>query len=157
MISRALAGGLLATFVLTTMIRVSTEAGLTRLDLALILGTVVTQNRRKARAIGSFFHFALGLVFALAYALLFRAIGWSSWWLGALVGVVHTLLVSTVLINIVLPVVHPLMGTPETAASEVALIEPPGFLMRNYGPHTFLVTLVAHVMYGAILGWVVRT
>jgi hypothetical protein len=156
MIARALAGGLLATFVLTTTIRLATEAGLTRLDLALILGTLVTQNRRKARAIGSAFHLAIGLVVALGYALLFRSIGWSAWWLGALLGIVHTLLISTVLINELLPVVHPLMGTPETAAHEIALIEPPGFLMLNYGPHTFLVTLVAHVLYGAILGWIVR-
>jgi hypothetical protein len=48
------------------------------------------------------------------------------------------------------------MGTPETAANEVALVEPPGFLMLNYGRNTFLVMLVAHIAYGAIVGWAVR-
>jgi hypothetical protein len=45
------------------------------------------------------------------------------------------------------------MGTPETAANEVVLIEPPGFLMLNYGRNTFVVTIAAHVAYGAIIGW----
>jgi hypothetical protein len=28
--------------------------------------------------------------------------------------------------------------------------------MRNYGRNTFLVSLVAHLAYGAIVGWAVR-
>jgi hypothetical protein len=51
---------------------------------------------------------------------------------------------ATVLVNELLPVVHPRMATTDTAANQYALIEPPGFLMRNYGPTTF-VTLVAHI------------
>ncbi len=83
-------------------------------------------------------------------------LGWSSWWLGALFGAVHAVFVGTVIINVLLPVVHPLMGTPDTAANEAALIEPPGFLMGNYGRNTFLVSLVAHVMFGAIVGGTFR-
>ena len=56
------------------------------------------------------------------------------------------------LVNVLLPVVHPRMATPDTAANEITLIEPPGFLMLNYGRSTFLVTLVAHIAYGAIVG-----
>jgi hypothetical protein len=48
------------------------------------------------------------------------------------------------------------MGTPETSASEHALIEPPGFLMLNYGRSTFVITLLAHVAFGAVVGWAVR-
>ena len=44
------------------------------------------------------------------------------------------------------------MGTSLTAAGSVALLEPPGFLMLNYGARTPLVTLVAHIAYGAIVG-----
>ena len=32
------------------------------------------------------------------------------------------------------------------------LLEPPGFLVRNYGSMTPWVLLFAHVMYGAMLG-----
>ena len=56
----------------------------------------------------------------------------------------------------ILPVIHRRIGTPETAANEIALIEPPGFLMLNYGRNTFVVTLVSHAVYGAIVGWAVR-
>jgi uncharacterized membrane protein YdcZ (DUF606 family) len=152
-IGRELAGGVLGTFVLTTIIHVASEAGLTRMDFALILGTVVTQQRRKARALGYLFHFGLGLVFALGYGALFAALDRSSWQLGLLFGILHAIFISTVGVNVLLPVVHPLMGTPETSANEVALIEPPGFLMLNYGRSTFLVSLVAHMAFGAIVGW----
>ena len=64
--------------------------------------------------------------------------------------------VSTVVVNVLLPAVHPRIGTPETAANEVALIEPPGFLMLNYGRSTFLITLAAHVLYGIIVGLAVK-
>jgi hypothetical protein len=139
--------------VLTTIIRTASELGLTRLDFALILGTLVTQKRRKARALGYFFHVALGIVFAFGYGALFLLLGQSSWWLGALFGILHAVFISTVAVNVLLPVVHPLMGTPETAANSVAFIEPPGFLMLNYGRNTFLITLVSHMAFGAIVGW----
>ncbi len=58
--------------------------------------------------------------------------------------------------NVLLPAVHPRMATPDTAADEITLVEPPGFLMLNYGRSTFLVTLAAHVAYGALIGLIVR-
>lgn len=58
----------------------------------------------------------------------------------------------TVLVNILLSLVHPRMGTPLTSAPDVALLEPPGFLMLNYGLATPIVTLVAHLAYGAVVG-----
>jgi hypothetical protein len=147
-----LAGGFIGTLVLTTMLRGASELGWTRMDLAFLLGTAVTDHRRKAKAIGYIVHFVLGLGFAFVYAVCFAAAGGSSWWLGALFGALHALFVSTVLVNVLLPVVHPRMGTPDTAANEVTLIEPPGFLMLNYGRNTFLITLAAHIAYGAIVG-----
>jgi hypothetical protein len=155
-LSSELAGGLLGTLALTTMVRAASEMRLTRMDLALLLGTVVTEDRRKAKAIGYVLHFVFGIIFAFAYGAFFVMIGRSTWWLGAMVGVVHSVFNASVLINVLLPVVHPLMGTPETAANEVALIEQPGFLMLNYGRSTFVVTLAAHVVYGAIVGSIVR-
>jgi len=152
----SLAGGLLGTLVLTTMLRGASELGFTRMDLPFLLGTSVTEDRRRAKVYGYLFHFALGLGFAIVYGMCFAAIQRSGWWLGALVGALHALFTSTVLVNIILPVIHKRVGTPETAADEIALIEPPGFLMLNYGRSTFLVTLVAHLAYGAIVGWAVR-
>jgi hypothetical protein len=155
-IGSAVAGGFVGTLVFTTMIKAATEVRLTRMDLPLLLGTAVTENRRKARAIGYVFHFIFGVAFAQAYVEFFEIIGRSSWWIGALLGALHAIFTATVLVNVLLPVVHPRMATPETAANEIALIEPPGFLMLNYGRSTFLVSLAAHVAYGAIVGWAAR-
>jgi hypothetical protein len=152
----AIAGGFLGTLVLTTIVRATSEFGLTRMDLALLLGTTVTENRRKARAIGYAIHFVVGPIFALGYAALFVALGHHSWWIGALFGALHAVFTGTVLANVILPLLHPRIATTDTAANEVSLIEPPGFLMRNYGPNTFLIALVAHVAFGAIVGWAVR-
>jgi hypothetical protein len=155
-LGRVLTGGFAGTVVLTTIVNAASERGLTRMDLPFLLGTAVTDDRRKARAIGYALHFATGLLFAFPYAMLFAVLGYSSWWLGALLGALHAVFVGTILVNVLLPVVHPLMGTPETAANEIALIEPPGFLMLNYGRNTFLVLLAAHIAYGAVVGWVIR-
>jgi hypothetical protein len=152
----ALAGGFIGTMLLTTMIRAASELGWTRMDLAFLLGTMITDHRRKAKAIGYALFFAFGLAFALIYAACFAGIGSSGWRLGALFGALHAVFVCTVVVNVLLPVVHPRIGTPETAADEVALIEPPGFLMLNYGRSTFLITLAAHIAYGIIVGLAVR-
>jgi hypothetical protein len=155
-IASAIVGGVLGTLVFSTLVKAASEMALTRMDLPLLLGTAVTDNRRTARAYGFLFHFALGVLFAIGYAELFAIVGRSSWWTGALLGALQAVFTSTVLVNVLLPIVHPRMATVETAANEVALIEPPGFLMLNYGRNTFVVTLVAHMAYGAIVGWVVR-
>lgn len=44
------------------------------------------------------------------------------------------------------------MGSIWSDASETPLLEPPGFMLSNYGRHTALVTLLGHVAYGAIVG-----
>ena len=152
----AIAGGFLGTLVLTTIVKATSELGLTRMDLALLLGTTVTENRRKARAIGYAIHFVVGPIFALGYAALFIALGHHSWWMGAIFGALHAVFTSTVLANVILPLLHPRIATADTAANEVSLIEPPGFLMLNYGRNTFLIALVAHIAFGAIVGWAVR-
>ncbi len=156
MIASAFAGGFLGTLAFSILVKAASEMGLTRMDFSLLLGTAVTENRRKARAIGFVFHLILGVLFAMAYGGFFAIVGHGSWRLGALLGALHAIFTSTVLVNVLLPIVHPRMATPDTAANEIALIEPPGFLMLNYGRSTFLVTLIAHIAYGAIVGLVVR-
>jgi len=156
-IGAAIAAGFVATLVMTTIGRAASEYGLTRMDLAFLLGTTVTENRRKARAIGYVFHFLIGIVFAAAYAWFFRLVGSASWEIGALLGALHAVFNGTVLVNVLLPVVHPRIGTPETAANQIALVEPPGFLMLNYGRSTFVVMLVAHIAYGAVVALIISS
>lgn len=148
----ALAGGFAGTLVLTTALRTANELKLTRIDLPFLLGTALTANRTRAKALGYLLHFAFGLLFALAYYAIFLAIHHSGWWLGAAFGAAHGLFASTALVNVLLPLVHPRMGSPLTGADTSALLEPPGFLMRNYGPQTPLATVLAHIAYGTIVG-----
>jgi len=148
----ALAGGFVGTLVLTTGLRTANELGLTRIDLPFLLGTAVTGDRARAKAVGYLMHLAAGELFALLYYALFAALGTSGWLLGAAFGLLHGVVSATALVNILLPAVHPRMGSSLSAAGNSPLLEAPGFLMRNYGRGTLVATLVAHVAYGAIVG-----
>ena len=152
MIWGAIVGGLAGTVVLTTILRAASELGVTRMDIPFLLGTAVTADRVHAKAIGYALHFVFGLIFALAYYAIFRVIGRSGFLLGAGFGLVHALFAGSALVNILLPVVHPRMGTTFDAAGSAPLLEPPGFLLVNYVRQTLLATLLAHVAYGAIVG-----
>jgi hypothetical protein len=148
----ALAGGFVGTLVLTTALRAANELGLTRVDLPFLLGTAVTRDRARAKALGYLMHVAAGELFALVYFAIFTAIDTSGWLLGALFGLLHGIVSATALVNVLLPVVHPRMGSALSAADSSPLLEPPGFLMRNYGRGTPIATLLAHIAYGAIVG-----
>jgi hypothetical protein len=148
----AIAGGFVGTVVLTTGLRACSELHLTRMDIPFLLGTAFSADRTRAKALGYLLHFVAGLVFALAYYAVFRAIGEASWWLGALFGIAHGLFAGTALVNVLLPAVHPRMGTSTTAADASPLLEPPGFLLLNYGGTTPLATVLVHIAYGAIVG-----
>jgi hypothetical protein len=148
----AVAGGFVGTLVLTTALRAASELRLSRMDLPFLLGTAFTADRVRAKALGYVLHFVAGQAFALIYLAVFSAIGRSGFALGALFGLLHGVFAGTALVNVLLPVVHPRMGTSLTAADSQPLLEPPGFLMLNYGSRTPLVSAAAHVAYGAIVG-----
>jgi hypothetical protein len=152
MIWGAIVGGVVGTIVLTTLLRAASELGLTRMDLPFLLGTAVSDDRVRAKAIGYALHFVFGLLFALAYYAIFVVIGRSGFLLGALFGLVHALFAGTALVNVLLPVVHRRMGTGFDAAGSAPLIEPAGFLLLNYGKQTPTATILAHLAYGAIVG-----
>jgi hypothetical protein len=148
----ALAGGAVGTIVLTSGLRVAQELGWTRMDIPLLLGTVFTDRRGPASVIGYLVHFVNGLLFALAYYAVFRAVDHAGWLFGAALGLVHASLAGGALLTVLLPAVHPRMGSPWSDAEETPLLEAPGFLLMNYGRRTLVWTLVGHVVYGAIVG-----
>ncbi|HET9772365.1 MAG TPA: hypothetical protein VFS16_15830 [Acidimicrobiia bacterium] len=147
-----MAGGFVGTLVLTTLLRGASELRVTRIDLPFLLGTIVTADRRRAKALGYLLHFFFGFFFALGYYAVFEASGRAGWLPGAALGLVHGLFTATALVNVLLPVVHPRMGTALSSIGSEALLEPPGFLMLNYGRGSPLASLVAHVAYGTLVG-----
>jgi hypothetical protein len=143
--------GLLATAVLTAVLLLAQLAGWTRLSLPLLLGTVATEDPDRARVVGFFLHLASGQVFALFYALTFALVGWSSWWLGAVLGAAHGFMALAVAVPL-LPGVNRRIASERAGPSAGAVLEPPGPFALNYGKETPAVAFVAHVAYGAALG-----
>jgi hypothetical protein len=151
-VEAAMIGGLAGTFILTTVLRGASELRLTRIDLPFLLGTAITADRQRAKLVGYLLHFVVGLLFSLAYYVGFVGLERAGWLLGAGFGVIHGLFAMTALVNILLPVVHPRMASSSSSVDSAALLEAPGFLMLNYGRATPFVNLVAHAVYGAIVG-----
>jgi hypothetical protein len=143
--------GLVATTALTAVLIAAQMAGLTRLDLPLVLGTTVTEDPDKARVAGFFMHLIAGQGFALGYASIFALVGEARWWLGALLGGLHVAIALLVLLPL-LPGVHPRMASHRAGPASTAALEPPGLLALNYGTQTPAVSVAAHLVYGAVLG-----
>jgi hypothetical protein len=148
----ALAGGVVGTIVLTTGLRAAQELGLTRMDIPLLLGTAFSANRSRASVIGYALHFVNGVLFSLGYAGIFLAVDEAGWLFGLALGAAHAAVAGGGLVNLALPAIHPRMATPWTDAEETPLLEPPGFMLMNYGHATAAVTVALHLAYGAIVG-----
>lgn len=147
--------GVAATAALTALLIAAQMAGLTRLDIPLLLGTIVTEDPDRARVAGFFLHLGFGQMFALGYALGFAVLGIATWWLGALFGLLHVAIALTVIIPL-LPGVHPRLASERAGPETRTVLEPPGMLALNYGRETPLVSVVAHIMYGIVLGLLVN-
>ncbi len=150
-IGSVLLAGFCATLVLTSCLAASQGLGLSRLSLPLVLGAAFSPDRQRANLIGFVLHMVNGWLFALVYALAFESLRRANWWLGAGFGLVQALFILTVVMPL-LPALHPRMAGEDYGPSPTRQLEPPGFLALNYGRHTPLATLIAHLLYGAILG-----
>lgn len=143
--------GFAGTTILTTILRACQAFGLTRMDLPLILGLMVTRDRDRAKTYGFFMHLMNGWIFSLIYAAFFETLGRATWWIGAAIGLVHALFVLVVGLPVI-PGLHPRMATDARGPEPTRELEPPGFMAVNYGRRTPLVTILAHLVFGAILG-----
>ena len=143
--------GFASTVVLTSILAASQGLGMTRMNLPYLLGTMFTPNRDRAKLLGSLLHFVNGWIFSLIYVAAFHAWNQASWWLGALVGLVHGTFVLTVLMA-VLPSLHPRMANEQQGPTVVRQLEPPGFLALHYGVQTPLSVIASHIIFGAIIG-----
>jgi hypothetical protein len=81
----------------------------------------------------------------------FHAWDRSSWWLGAIIGLVHGAFVLTAGMRI-MPGLHPRMASEQQGPTVSRQLEPPGFLALNYGIRTPTTVVVAHLVFGATLG-----
>src|SRR5574342_234266 len=116
--------GLVATTILTASMIVAQMIGLTRLDLPLLLGAIVTPDPDRARVAGFFIHLGIGQGFAFGYAATFALLGRATWWLGGLLGLLHAAVALTVLVPL-LAGVHPRMASARAGPASTAVLEPP--------------------------------
>jgi hypothetical protein len=143
--------GFASTVVLTSLMAASQGLGLTRISLPYMLGTMLTPSRDQAKVVGFGFHLVNGWIFSLFYIWAFHSFGRATWWLGAIIGFVHASFVLTAGMRF-LPGLHPRMASERQGPTVVRQLEPPGILALNYGFQTPLTILVAHLIFGAILG-----
>jgi hypothetical protein len=150
-IEQVLVGGLIATIAMTTIMYGSQGMGLSRLSLPFLLGTSLSADRQRAVILGFGLYVSGGWLFAFLYFLVFFHLGGARWWTGALLGLSHGLFLLTVMLPLA-PYVHPRMASEYDGPCDNWQLEPPGFLGLHYGYRTPLVTLLAHVIYGTVLG-----
>ncbi len=143
--------GFVATVVLTTLMAASQALHLTRMSLPYMLGTMLTPSRDRAKLYGFGIHVVNGWIFSLLYVLAFEAWGRASVPRGAAIGVVHAAFVLTAGMQI-LPGLHPRMASEAQGPTVTRQLEPPGFLALHYGVRTPVSVLVAHAVFGAVLG-----
>jgi hypothetical protein len=121
------------------------------MDIPMMLGTIFVEDPDRARVLGSLMHLVNGQFFALFYASGFALLNVATWWLGGLFGLLHGVAALTLIIPL-LPGIHPRMASDRTGPSRDVTLEPPGLFALNYGRATAAVTLIAHVVYGSLLG-----
>lgn len=143
--------GFAGTVVLTTLMAASQGLGLTRMNLPYMLGTMFTADRDRAKLIGFLVHFLNGWLFASIYAAAFESWRRATWWLGAAIGAVHAAFVLLAAMPM-LPAMHPRMASEQQGPTPTRQLEPPGFLGLNYGYRTPLSVVLAHLLYGVMLG-----
>jgi hypothetical protein len=124
---------------------------MTRMNIPYMLGTMFTPSRDRAKLVGFGVHLLNGWLLSLLYVAAFHAWGRASWGVGAVIGFVHAAFVLTVGMQL-MPGLHPRMASEQHGPTVMRQLEPPGFLALNYGHQTPLSVLLAHLIFGAILG-----
>lgn len=165
-IPAGLAGGFVATVVMTALMTMAARAGMTAMPpMPLVTGSMFSGDRRRATTIGALAHYVMmgTVLFGLGYAALFTAFDNDAWWVGALLGVAHGLVVGLMAMPM-MPAIHPRMTSdPVTLGGSAGLstvgvddhgqveITAPGVLGINWGRMTPAGLLMGHAVYGLVL------
>jgi hypothetical protein len=156
---QALVAGFVGTVVMTALMRMGASMGMTRMDMAVMLGSMFRRDEEGARRLGLPMHFVNGLVFGLAYGVAWWALGpepASAWWIGLIFGAVHAVVAMAAMP--VMSGMHPRVReragvSGEGAAGEVAL---PSFGLggTGFGSMTPVGILMGHLVFGLVWGLV---
>lgn len=135
----AIVAGLAGTAVMTALMYMAPMMGMPKMDIIGMLGTMVAPNRDTAALLGVVIHFMMGVLFAIVYALLWRAgLGDPTWIWGLIFGAVHG-----VIAMIGMPVM--VRMHPRAPEMESGLLMVAGLLMGH-----MVFGLVGALVYGAV-------
>jgi len=133
-----LLGGLLGTAAMTVFLLFPRWLKLGNVDVIRAAGMLATRDESKAFSVGFFVHIASGIGFAFIYLGLFHLMSLPlNVMTGFLGGAIHGVIVM-LLVSITIMEHHPIAK------------------YRDRGPMTGLMQLVAHVIYGVVLGATVQ-
>lgn len=159
----ALVGGLVATIVMSAMMKTASSMGLTQMPpMHQISGTMFSGDEDVANKIGFAVHYAMmgTVVFGLIYAGIIAAVGVNAVLAGVVIGLVHALIVGGMAMPM-MPAMHPRMGkVPVSGGGTVTQehgelrLSAPGFFGARWGTMTPAGVIAGHVVYGLVLGLV---
>jgi hypothetical protein len=147
-IGPALLAGFVGTLAVEALMRMGRRTGMTDMDIAVMVGGMVTADQAKARRVGLVIHVGVmgTVVFGIVYGLLFQALDSDSLVTGLLIGIGHGLVVGALAMPM-MAAIHPRMRSD---ARGFALAAPGAFAVR-YGAGTPLGLLVGHAAYGIVV------
>jgi hypothetical protein len=154
-------GGFVGTLAMTALMRASIAMGMTNMPpMPLIQGAMATDDPKRAKMIGMVTHVAImgTVVFGIVYAALFAALGTAGWLTGLIIGLVHGVVAG--LFMKMMGRTHPRMEPVANFADDEAWrhdkaglhLAEPGWFARNYGPMTPVGLLMAHAVFGLVVG-----
>jgi len=143
--------GFVATAALSGVMFGAQRLGYSRLSLPFLIGTMFTGDRAAANAAGLLVYLLGGWLFAFVYYFIFASFGRTGWHLGLILGAVHGFVLLVMFLPL-LPYLHPRMASEYDGPGHARRLQPPGFAALHYGYRTPLTTILAHAVYGAILG-----
>lgn len=150
----------LATLAMTALMQMGEAMGMTRMNMAVMLGSMFRRDPGSARSLGMTLHLMNGLAFGVLYALVWWAIDPAdladAWWIGLVFGAVHGVVAMAMMP--VMSGMHPRVRSDALAVSrgtgaEVRL-PPFGFGGRRFGAMTPMGILLGHLVFGVVWGLV---
>jgi hypothetical protein len=132
-----LIGGIVGTAAMTALLLFPRWLGIGKIDVIPAVGALITGKEDHAFSIGYIVHFASGIIFAYVYwAVLLLMKMPIVWWAFGMAGFIHGIVVM-LLVSITIMEHHPIARYHER------------------GPMTGLAQLLAHIVYGVVVGLIV--
>ena len=152
----AVLAGLAGTAVMTGLMMMGGRMMGVRMDMPMTLGTMFLPKGNGAWAVGLMAHVMMGVIFFIAYALLFDALGISShigrW--GALFGVIHAIGAGAVFG--MMPAIHPRMSGAGVGSGADS-VPAPGVMGMGLGSMAPMAIVLVHASFGLAGGWTYST